>query len=93
MPEGVDDVVAVDLVADLLALVAEDGVGAFAERGEHEIVQEAVEFDAGVLGAGEAATAEDAGFEFDAVVLAVLLGEDVAGGFAGTEEGVFGLVD
>lgn len=55
------DVVAVDLVPDLLAAVAEDFVFASFELTFHEVTEEAVEFDAAVVGSGEASAAEAAG--------------------------------
>ena len=67
----------VDVVADLLALVAEDAVGAALEAALDEVAEEAVQLDAGVVGAGEAAAAEAAGGH--AEVAAVLLHHDVGG--------------
>ena len=45
-PEEADDVMAVDLIADLLAFVSKDGVGAFAQGDEDEVIEEAMELDA-----------------------------------------------
>lgn len=47
--------VRVDVVADLLALVAEDRAGPLLEVAPHEVAQEAVELDARVRRASEAA--------------------------------------
>src|SRR5437870_5541645 len=58
--EGPHDVVAVDVVADLLPLVAEDRVVLPAHGALHQVRQEAVQLDAAVLRPGEAAAAEDA---------------------------------
>lgn len=80
--EGVheaDDVEAVDVVADLFALVAEDVVLAFGEVALDEVAEEAVEFDAAVVGAGEAAAAEGAGFH--AEVATVFLDHDIGSDF------------
>ena len=85
------DVVGVDVITDLFALVAEDFVFAADEIALDQVGEEAVEFDAGVIGAGEAAAAEAAGGH--AEVAAVFLDHDVRGGLGGTEEGVFGLID
>ena len=52
------DLVSVDLVPDLLAAVAEDFVFASFELTLHEVTEEAVEFDAAVVGPGEASAAE-----------------------------------
>ena len=53
----------VDVVADLLALVAEDPVGRARQRHLHQIGEEAVQLDAAVLRAGQAAAPEDADLE------------------------------
>src|SRR5665213_4132798 len=63
MPEGVDHIMAVNLIADLFSLVAEDGVGAFVKGDVNQIVEEAVKLDAGMLRAGEASAAKHAGLE------------------------------
>ena len=96
-PEGLDDVGDVDLVADLLALVAEDGVLALPQGDVHEVAHEAVQLDAGVVRAGEAAATEDA--RPQAEVAPVLLSEHVGCDLGCAEEGVkaafdrHGLVD
>jgi hypothetical protein len=92
--EGVheaDDIQAVDVVADLLALVAEDIVLAFGEVAFDEVTEEAVELDAAVVGAGEAAAAEGAGFQ--AKVAAIFLNQNIGSDFGGTEEAMLALVD
>jgi hypothetical protein len=48
----------VDVVAHLLALVAENLVFAALEVALHEVAEEAVQLDAAVVGAGEAAAAQ-----------------------------------
>ena len=85
------DVEGVNVVADLFSFVAEDAILAALEITFHEVAEEAVKFDAGVIGAGEAAAAEGAGGQIK--VAAVFLDHHVGGDFAGAEEGVFGLVD
>ncbi len=85
------DVEAVDVVADLLALVAEDPVLAPLEVALHEVAQEAVQLDAAVVRPGQAAAAEAAGRH--AEVAAVLLHHHVRGDLARAEEAVEALVD
>jgi hypothetical protein len=85
------DVEGVDVVAHLLALVAEDLVLAALEIAFHEVAEEAVEFDAAVIGAGEAAAAQRAGGQVE--VAAVLLDHHVGGDLRGAEQRVLRLVD
>ena len=85
------DVEGVDIVADLFSFVAEDAVFAALKIAFHEVAEETVEFDARVVGAGEAVAAEGAGGEIK--VAAVFLDHHVGSDFAGTEERVFRLVD
>lgn len=85
------DVVGVDVVADLFAFVAEDFVFAAFEIAFDEVREESVEFDARVVGTGEAAAAQAASGQ--AEVAAIFLDHDVGGDFGGTEERVFRLVD
>src|SRR4051794_6237053 len=56
--EGGDQVRAVNVVADLLAGVAEDGVWRAGYDALHQVGEEAMEFGAGVLGPGETAAAK-----------------------------------
>ena len=81
----------VDVVADLLALVAEDLVFAAFEVALHQVAEEAVQLDAGVVRAGQAAAAQAAGGQ--AEVAAILLHHDVRRDLGGAEERVLGLVD
>ena len=85
------DVVAVDVVADLFAFVAVDFVFLALEIALHEVAEETVQLDAGVVGAGEASAAQAAGRHIE--VAAIFLDDDVRSGFGGAEEGVLGLVD
>ncbi len=85
------DVEGVDVVADLFALIPEDFVFAAFEVAFDEIAQEAVQLDAGVVGAGEASAAQTTGGY--AEVASVFLDHDVGGDFGSAEEGVLGLVD
>ena len=84
--DGANDVVAVDVVANLLGFIAEHGVGGTSERHFHEIRKKSVEFDAGVRRAGKTAAAEDA--DVHAEVAAVFLGHEIGGGFRSAEERV-----
>ena len=74
--EGFDGsyyIVAVNVVADLLSLVTEDGIFQAVEGGFHEIRKKTVKLDAGVRRAGEAAAAKNADVHFE--VAAVFLGD------------------
>jgi len=70
--DSTDNVVAMNIVANLLALVAEDGVLEPGHGRFDEIRKKAVQLDAGVRRAGEAAAAENADVHFE--VAAVFLG-------------------
>ena len=85
------DVVGVDVVAHLLAFVAEDAVLAAFEVALHQVAQEAVQLDAGVIRPGEAAAAQAAGRH--AEVAAVLLHHDVGRDLRRAEQRVLRLVD
>ncbi len=85
------DVEGVDVVADLFPLVAEDAVFLPFEVALHEVAEEAMELDSGVVGPGEAAATQAAGGHVE--VAAVFLNDDVGGDLGGTEEGVLALVD
>ena len=84
--EGGDQVGAVDVVADLLALVAEDGVRGAGDGALHQVGEEAVQLGAGVLGAGQAAAAEADGRHLE--VAAVLLDQQVGGRLGDAEQRV-----
>src|SRR5215470_9254967 len=77
--DGTDYIVTVNVVAHLLGFVAKDGISAAAQRYFNQIRKEAVEFNAGVRGPGQAATAKNAGIH--AKVAAVFLGDKVGGCF------------
>jgi hypothetical protein len=85
------DVEGMDVVADLFAHVAKNFVFAAFKVAFDEVTEEAVEFDAAVVGAGEAAAAEAAGGHGE--VASVFLHHDIGGDFGGPEERVFGLID
>ena len=86
-----NDVVAVDVVAHLLAFVAEHLVGTAFEVALDKIAQEAVQFHAAVLGACEAAAAQRAGGH--AKVAAVFLHHHVRRQLRRAKERVLGLVN
>ena len=67
---------AVDIVADLFALIAEDGVGPASDYTFYQVAEKAVQFGGGMRGAGQAAAAEGGGFESE--VTAVFLDQDIA---------------
>ena len=81
----------VNIVAHLLALVAEYLVFAAFEVALDQIAEETVEFDAGVVRTGEATAAETAGWH--AEVAPVFLDHHVGGNLGGPEERMLGLVD
>ena len=89
--DGADDVTAMDIVADLFGFVAEDGVGAAGQSDFDEIGEEAVEFDGGMGGTGQTATAENS--DLHSEVAAVFLGHQVRGGLRSTEERMQRAVD
>ena len=91
MVEGADEIGAVDIVANLFLLVAEDGVWSFGDGALHEVGEKAVELRARVIRAGEAAAAKAGGFH--AEVAAVFLDKKIGGKFRNTEETVHGVVD
>jgi hypothetical protein len=85
------DVEGVDVVPDLFPLIAEDAVFLALEIALHEVAEEAVELDSGVVGPGEAAAAQAAGGHVE--VAAVFLDDNVGGYLGGSKEGVLALVD
>ena len=85
------DVVRMDVVAHLLAKVAEHFVGALFQVAAHEITQKSVQFDAAMVRPGEATAAEAASLQ--AEISTVLLHHHVAGHFAGAEEAMLALID
>lgn len=92
--EGFDEpgnVVAVNVIADLLPLVAVDPIFAAFHVTLHQIAQKTVKLDTAVVRAGEAASAQAAGRH--PKISAILLDHDVGGDFGGTKKAVLGLVD
>lgn len=85
------DIERVDIIAHLFAFVAENLVLAAFEVALHEVAEEAVQFDAGVVRTGQTTAAQAAGGHVE--ITAVLLHHDIGGDFGRTEERVLGLVD
>src|SRR5260370_10315220 len=82
---------AVDLVAHLLAVVADDGVWLPAHGPAHQVRQEAVQLDGAVPRTRETAAAEHAGLQPE--VAAVFLSHDVRSHLAGAEQAVQAAID
>lgn len=91
VPEGLDEIVAVDVVADLLPFVSENLVLTSFDGAFHEVGEEAVELGTGVAGAGEAAAAEARRLHIE--IAAVFLDHDIGGDFRCAEDGVDAVVD
>ncbi len=81
----------VDVVANLFPLVAEDAVFLPLEVALHEVAEESVKLDSGVVRAGEASSTQAAGGHIE--VASVFLDDDISGNLGGSEEGVLALVD
>ena len=84
-------IVAMNIVADLLALVTENGIGAAGNRHLHQVGKESVKFDAGVRRPGEATAAENT--DLHAEIAAIFLSHQVSRGLGGTEERMKRAVD
>ena len=69
------NVMTMNIVADLLALVAENGISAAGNGHLHEVGKEAMKFDAGVRRPGKATAAENT--DFHAEIAAVFLSHQV----------------
>jgi hypothetical protein len=80
-----------DIVPDLFAFIPEDLVFPAFQVAFDEVTQEAMEFHAGVVRAGQAAPPKTTGG--DSEIPPVFLNHDIRGHFGGTEQGVFALVD
>ena len=77
-------IVAMNIVANLLALVAEDGIGSAGNGHLHQVGKKAVKFDAGVRRPGEAAAAENT--DLHSEIAAVFLGHQVRRRFRGAKQ-------
>jgi hypothetical protein len=82
-PKRIDEVVAVDVVTHLLALVPKDAVGQAVGGAFHQISQKPMQFRAGVSGSCQASTAE--ADRFHSKIPAVLLHQQVGRRFARPE--------
>lgn len=80
-----------DIVANLFAFISKDVVFALFDVAADQVTKKPMEFDAGVVGAGEASAAQATGLH--AEVAAILLHHDVACDFRGAEDGVLRLID
>ena len=78
-PEGVHQIVAVDVIAHLLAFVAKNPVRLPGDRAFHQVGQETVQFRAGMGRAGEATAAEAHGLH--AEIIAIFLHQHIGGDF------------
>lgn len=81
----------VNVVSDLLSLVAKNLVCSPFEIALHQVTEKTVEFDAGVVRPGETAAAEATRLE--AEIAAIFLDHHVCRHLAGTEQTVLALVD
>src|SRR5262249_55926549 len=81
----------VDVVADLLAFVAVDFVGASLHVAFDEIAQEPVQFDATMVGAGETSPAQAT--RLHAKITPILLDHHVGRNLGGAEQAVFTVID
>src|SRR5687768_15012976 len=91
MPERVDKIERVDVVANLLALVSEDCVRAARDAALDEICEEAVKLGAGVRGARQTAAAKYSRLHSE--VLPVFLPQNIGCNLAGAKKRVFRLID
>ena len=89
--ESLDQVVAVNVVANLFTLVAEHFVRSLSHRALHQVGQKAVQLSAAVVGAGQTAAAKGRGFHVK--VLAVFLHQNIGGNFGSAEQTVHATVD
>src|ERR1022692_1717184 len=80
-----------DIVADLLALIAVNLVFAAFKIALHQVAEEAVQLDPGMVRAGQTTAAQTTGRQ--AEIPAILLPHDVAGDFGSAEERVLGLIN
>ena len=91
LPEHRDQVVAVDVVSNLLALVAENGVMHSGHSTLGKIGQESMQLGSGVCRSRQTTSAKDGRFHSE--VASVLLHQHVCGYFGSTEQTVFALVN
>ena len=82
--DGANDVVAVNVVANLFGLVAKDRLPAAGERNFYQIGKKTVQLNAGMRRSGQASAPEDAGVH--AEVAAILLRNQIGSGLRSSEK-------
>ena len=85
------DVMGVDVVPDLLALVAKNLVETPLQVALHQVAEKAVELDPTMVGAGEATAAQAAGLH--AKIATVFLNHHIPRDLGGPKDAVLGLID
>src|SRR5688572_31982241 len=80
-----------NVVADLFPFVTEDAVLAPLEIAFHQVAEEAVQLDAGVIRPGEATAAQAAGGHSE--IAPIFLDLDVGRHLGGAEQGMLRLID
>jgi len=83
--------VAVNVVPDLFAEVAEDAVLATFQVAFDQVTQEAMQFHAGMIGSGQATPAQRAGRQPE--ISTIFLDHHIGGDLRSAEQGMLGLVD
>ena len=85
------DIATVDLISDLLALVTKDRIVKPFDGAHNYICQIAVQFDCGMLRAGQAAAAKDSDWHIE--IAAKFLAKHVSSNFRSAKQGVETIVD
>src|SRR5438477_7159844 len=91
MPESVDQVPGMDVVADLLSLVAEHRIGLTGNRAFDEIGEKTVQHRPRMARSAQTATAETGRFE--AEITAIFLDEDIGRQFRRAEQAMQTMID
>ena len=91
LPEHFHQVVAVDVVAHLFALVAKDSIGRSFHGATHQIGKKTMQFGARMRRAGETAAAKT--YRLHAEIISVFLNQHISGDFACAEKRMFRLVN
>src|SRR5258708_20048945 len=90
-PEHIHQIIAMNIIPQLFALVAEDSILISGDRAFHQIRKEAMQFGAGMIGTRETASPENAGLHPE--VPPIFLYEDIGSHFGSTEQGMFRMID
>src|ERR1043166_8136400 len=91
LPKSFHQIKTMDVVANLLSLVAEHAIG-LAQRGAlHQVGQKSMQLGSGVRRSGKTTASKADGFH--AEIAAVLLYEDIGRRFTRAEERVFALIN